>query len=379
MNELTLRSCSDDEGPLSEDIEQLFELTRIIVLVISRHVPALSATSNAGELSSQQTLQYDTANRCGAAQAQVSPESGPLITQCLTALVDCAEVFPSVIKSDLHACILNTYSGILASPACQESIVPAALPIFRRFMGALARNGASYETRDQLRSMLARVLSIIKHAHLRESAAAVPAERNSLLAGSIILSSCSRAFSPSDPLVGRFVTELADCLDNAMTTKVAAGLCRSLLLLPTLSANPSVTDTHISTDLFDRLLAFVTVDAQVEGTVEARSVVANSLVAFCAALAKPHRTAALFVVLPALLQRAEKEEGTWAETGPLFLELAKRDPDGFRATVASLKPQDRSLLEGILKKSGAMGSSSGRRTERDAGPAEPSIALKMDF
>lgn len=46
---IDLCSAPETEEHLSDDIDQLFELTRIIVLVIAQYVPSLSETSPPGK------------------------------------------------------------------------------------------------------------------------------------------------------------------------------------------------------------------------------------------------------------------------------------------------------------------------------------------
>ena len=45
------------------------------------------------------------------ARHQMNDEAISLIRLSLDALVDAAEVFPSVIKTDLHACIFHIFAG----------------------------------------------------------------------------------------------------------------------------------------------------------------------------------------------------------------------------------------------------------------------------
>ena len=95
---------------LSDDIELLFELTRIIVLERGGVLP------NLGE---KPTM----------IRQSIPSEAVALVTLALEALVDVADVFPSIIRPDLHACILHIFTTILATGVCQALVVPRALPI----------------------------------------------------------------------------------------------------------------------------------------------------------------------------------------------------------------------------------------------------------
>lgn len=319
-----------------------------------------------------------------SARTKIAPDIVSLITTALTALVGSAEVFPTIIKADLQACILHIFATVLATGACQESVVPAALPIFRRFTTSLTRNPQA-ETVEQLRTMLARLLAIVKKAQNRESEAALPAERNCLLAGTILLSSSARVLQPDDPLVRRYVDELAACLDNRMTTKVAAGLSRSLLLLPTATSptsGPSATESQIAALLLGHFVAFLSHPSQVEGTADTRPLVAHGLTTFALAVPQKRRPTALALIVPTLLQRADEEgESVWSESCTRLLELARADGAAFRAVVGGLDDEKRILLQKVLVKggAGAGGAGGGAGESRAQERGEPSIALKMDF
>lgn len=208
------RRHMSDEGDLSEDIDQLFELTRIVVLVLSGILPNLSE----GELPTRH---------------QINEEAIYLIRTSLNALVDAAEVFPAVIKTDLHACIIHIFATILATPGCQELIVPQSLATLKRFVGSLrgsrdtGREGIS-ATDIQLHGCLRRFLSIYGNAQKREVPNALACVKNCLLATTILFTSGQNHLRASDPLVARYLEELVDCLSDRMVSQSAG----CLLLAP---------------------------------------------------------------------------------------------------------------------------------------------------
>jgi hypothetical protein len=77
---------------LTEEIDQLFELTRLIVLVLANVLP---------NLVDPKTM----------IRQQLSDDATNLIRQSLDALVDAAEVFPAVIRMDLYASILHIFTS----------------------------------------------------------------------------------------------------------------------------------------------------------------------------------------------------------------------------------------------------------------------------
>ena len=201
------RRQAADEGDLSEDIDQLFELTRIIVLVLSGLLPNLSEGN--------QPVRH-----------QMNEEAVVLIRSALGALVDAAEVFPSIIKTDLHACIMHIFSTILSTPICQQVIVPQSLAILKRFVaimpdaaGATGGDDGGLPPQAQLQSCLRRFLSIYANAQKREEATSLACVKNCLLATTILFTGGKNQLPASHPLVTRYLDEVLDCLNDRMVCR----------------------------------------------------------------------------------------------------------------------------------------------------------------
>ncbi|PSN70656.1 ARM repeat-containing protein [Corynespora cassiicola Philippines] len=344
-------AASEDEN-LSEDIDQLFELTKIMVLVLTGLVPNLDDNKS-------------------SVRHELNEEAVALLTTALSALVDAAQVFPSIIKTDLHACILHIFATILGTGSCQATVVPQSLPIFKRFITSITSGPApNSDTSNQLRATLTRFLTILKQAQQRSFDAALACEKNTILATTILLSSSAPAFSPHDALLERFVTDLADCLQNRMTSKVAAGCVRSLLLLPKRGA----VETTLASLLLPHALSFLANPSELEGLDESRSTLAHALAAFIPTLPSPEqRGIATKIIIPALLERARKEASARAETAARLMEVASSEPHGFRSVVEGLEPQRKAFMEEVIR------SVQGRREEVKVENGGPRIALKMDF
>ena len=235
--------------------------------------------------------------------------------------------------------------------------------------------------------MLRGVTSVIKNAQKREMEAAVAAEKNSLLAGSILITSAGKVLTVGDQLVARFVHEVGECLESAMTTKVAAGLSRSLLLLPTIGnpsgRAPSPSESWISSMLLPKLLSFVVQPSDIDGTEEARATVATALTSFILALPDQEmKTSAAGIVAPALLRRAQDEgEKVWPDTSARLLELARKEPALFKGIIASMDAEQKAFVEDVLRKGGGVGMNANAANAKGDGREEaaPTIALKMDF
>lgn len=89
----TKSNAQEAEGGLTEDIDQLFELTRLIVLVLAGLMPNL-------------------VDKESKRRPHLTEDSVELIRTSVDALVDAAEVFPAVIRLDLYASILHIFTSI---------------------------------------------------------------------------------------------------------------------------------------------------------------------------------------------------------------------------------------------------------------------------
>ena len=367
---------------LSDDIEQLFELTRSIILVLSGLLP---------------TLQDSTPH---ARFNVTSDDSLSLIRLALASLVEVSSVFPSVIRNDLHACILHIFNTILATGVCQADVVPRALPIFRQFVNGIAHPPDTRpETLEnlhfvsrQLRGCLTRFLTTLTIAQRRESNTSLPCAKNTLLATTILFTTGSHVIPPQDPVITRILDELLDCLQDVGLANVASGCIRSILLAPN---QRSPTGQLIIRYLLPRLIGFLINCRDAGGQPlsdpeDSRTSIARSLVAYVnnvasspAPLNPQQIPNAMSIVMSALVTRAKHEGPTvYEETAANMLELAKADQMVFRSLVASAQPSQKALLEEIFRSvdgTGAGRAAKGHEGSNAGQNNAPSIALRMDF
>jgi hypothetical protein len=303
---------------------------------------------------------------------ELNDEAISLLTLSLSALVSASAVYPSVIKTDLHACIMHIFATILATPSCQTTVVPQALPIFKRFLTSITTTPQP-ETGTQLRSALARFLTILKKAQQREFDQATQCEKNALLACTILLSSAGSVFAADDPLLERFTTELSECLESRFPSKVAANCARSLLIMPKRHA----AEESLAALLLPQLLGFLSKPSDVEGIEESFTIVGQTLTAWIQTLAgTPHKTSvAMALVTPTLLSRASSAgPTTYKETASRLSELAAVDQTRFRTCMGTLDGEQKAFMEQVIREGGVK-----REVVRREESGEPSIALKMDF
>ncbi len=307
---------------------------------------------------------------------ELSEEAAALLQLSLAALVDVASVFPSVIRNDLHACIIHVFAAILSAGSCQAVATPQSLQVFKRFLMLVTRS-PDRSTVGQLRNGLNRFLGVLKYAQRREFEASLACEKNTLLALTVLLTTAGGTFNARDPLLRRVADEMMDCLGNRMTTKVAAGCCRSLMAMQHKTAAVAT----ISARLLPLLIEFLIHPVDVEGMDETRSSVARTLCEFVSTLPPAHRRPALTLVMPALLAMTSYEgEKSYTEVALGFIELAKLDQVVFKSVADCLTPATKDLMKRVLQKGGpGRYGASGTGSADTNGEHEPSIALKLDF
>ena len=350
----------EHDDDLSDDIEQLFDLTRIIVLVLAGILPNLA--------------EHNPSSR-----PQLADEAVATIQASLEALVDASDIFPSIIKADLHASILHIFATILGTGTCQARVVPQAFPIFKRFLQSISssKSASTSVSSDLARGCLHRFLSILTHAQRREAETSLPCAKNTLLATTILLTTASRILTPNDPLIIVALDAMLDCLQDIGLAKVVASCLRSLLMV----APKNETDEAITRYLFPNLLRF-TVDTELPDPENARSLIAHALTSFVTTTTGQASSAAMSVVIPMLLTRTSAEgKATYEETAARLLELAGGSlMPVFRGVVAKMSVEQRSFMETVIREGGGAGRGSRRSRGSSSGEKEePSIALKMTF
>ncbi|KAJ5180212.1 hypothetical protein N7492_003422 [Penicillium capsulatum] len=364
------KSEHERSNHLSDDIEQLFELTRSIILVLAGMLPNLRESNPLARFN------------------VTSDESLALIRLALRSLVDVASVFPSIIRNDLHACILHIFTTILATGVCQTQVVPQALPIFRQFIDGITHSDNAEDegvVSFQIRGCLTRFLTILTIAQRRESDSSMACAKNTLLAITFLLTAGGHSLPPQDPVINRVLNELLDCLQDVGLATVAASCLRSILTKPGVR---STTDDVIARYLVPRLIAFLvgcpTASGEVPNDPEnSRTVIARTLVSCVTngTFSASEVPSAVSLVMSALFARVKREgPPVHTESASHLLELAKADQLAFRTLVAGMNADQKSLLEEVLRSVG-VGSSSAKTSEPmdHTQQAAPTIALRMDF
>ncbi|EXJ80431.1 hypothetical protein A1O1_08576 [Capronia coronata CBS 617.96] len=358
LDHLAAKSQDRDEN-LSDDIEQLFELTRIILLVLTGLIPTLEDPP-------------------GSAVRRLGDDGVALVQLSFQALVDVASVFPTIIRADLHACIIYSYCTILATGICQDEVLPHIMPIFKAFLQDVIKLQSDEMASRLVRGCLHRMLTILTIAQRRENEHAITCAKNTLLSMTILLTTASSVVPANDGLVTRALAELLDCLQDVGLAKIAAGCMRSLLL-----TNPKTQcEGVIGRILWTRLIPFIS-DAEAEDPEGVKTPLAQALVSSVLTLQGSGRFAAMSILVPLLLLRAKQipsgssSETVEKESAARLLELAAADQVAFKVTAGLLAEEQRTELESLLRAT-AVGSKQ-ETASSDNVESRPAIELRMDF
>lgn len=372
LDHLTAKS-QDRDDKLSDDIEQLFELTRIIILVLTGLIPTLEDPP-------------------GSAGRRLGEEGLALVELSFKALVDVAEVFPAIIRADLHACIIHSYCTILATGICQEEVLPRIMPIFKSFLQDISQANAGEAGSRLVRGCLHRMLATLTIAQRRENDYAITCAKNTLLSMAILITTASALIPANDVLVRQFLSELLDCIQDVGLAKIAAGCIRSILL-----AKPkSPCEELIARTLWLQLLPFISDDER-DDPENVKPALTQSLVASVATIPKTGRFAATSILVPVLLLRASQpspapghagENGnsrsidhSRKESAARLLELVAADQLAFKVAVGLLNEEQRAELESLLRAAGVGNRQKVQDMNADDADmdARPAIQLRMDF
>ncbi|PUU78144.1 armadillo-type protein [Tuber borchii] len=352
----TARSKSGAQGEnLTEDIDQLFELTRLMVLVLARLLP-------------------NVVDKKTMVRHHLSEEAANLVRVSLDALVHAAEVFPAVIRMDLYASILHIFTSIFGTGVCQTEVVPRSLPIFKRFIRIITNSSGGNDSEMvvmQVRSCLSSILQILDNAKIRGDAA-LPCLKNCLMASTIVITTGVNVLPPNDEQVPLLCDRMIDALSNPATSKMAVQCSRSILMVTPKTA----CDQEMVRYMIPRLITFVTTtkgDSE-EGSDQTKFLVCHILTSFVSTLFGDQIQVAMALLIPTLLAHASSNPGSYPETAKRLLELVAVSQLAFKNVVANMGAGQRGFMEEILR-SNARSIADSTQQQSSA----PTIALKMNF
>lgn len=214
---------------LSERVDQLFELVRIVMLALTNLLPFLA----------------DQPTPSATVAKLSKPLYISLIREALSDLVGMVEVFPTVIRVDLYACLLYVFGKILEqTDVIGDTVAKVALVPFKVLLTNMTitrRNTANTEYTNAIDQSVAIVTTQLVTSLQNVSSTSTPQElaqkELSLLTLVIVFKAAAPILKPSTPttpgISPHVLNELAQILVESITVsamqKVAAECLRALL------------------------------------------------------------------------------------------------------------------------------------------------------
>lgn len=313
------RTVPDDE--LSSDVEQLFELTRIVLLAMAGLLPGLTKGGN-------------VPLRDGRNEGVMK-----LAKFCLTALVDMAECFPVVVRVDLYASILHVFVRLVETPSCVQVLISSTTK-FKELLSSMSH----IEVDDlqlqlihmQIRSVLGHLLSM-----LHDDKRTAPGLRMQCLTMiTVVVTSSVRILAADDVLRQQVNEAVTQELDGDKTSESSVSLqCLQSILL---SDPPPATTRHC-------LLALITICVNSREPLCLRS--CKVLVAFAKSVMErdslQNVTQLLRLVIGTLVGAVKFTKRT--SIGALILELAGSNPARFKQVLMAFSEEERQAVEGLVR------------------------------
>lgn len=348
---------------VTESVDQLFELFRVVMLALTNLCPFLTNTENNG------------GKNVHVAKLSRSKNGLFVIKKCLDSLVEMIEMFPNIIKVDLYACLLYTIGQFVENDheIYQKMIMPFVLVIEKRLLERIVKTHKDNKQQGPKRVIRQAIVATAVHdiALFKNQArnnSSVDWQKNCLLSITIILGTGASILDSIE--LGSYYKDLAhvllhklsinegktkeeeeevfiECtkkiLGNTMNTRI--GKIISQIVLPglLLNSNKQKIPSRITCEMF---------------VVFTKSLKENEEV-----------TTALAITVPLLLSNSSDQSSF---VNDKIVELAQFDSAAFKQTVQNgLNKNQRIALEKILR------GDNEPDEETVKVDAESSIALKM--
>lgn len=338
---------------ISESVEQLFELFRIVMLGLTTALPFLS-----DEVNNSMHLALDE-------------KSLTFIKACLENLVEMISVFPKIIQVDLFACILYVFSRILENDASQRSVVPSALACQRKLLDFMVKTRSEavgyQETIDlEISTALSHAVTLLTSCRPSQSEGDIIRAKNCILSSVIIVTTDKSNLDPGDSYLSDLARVLVDCISIPQLSVMVAECSKTLLVScvgtavgKVLAVNilPAFISFATSGSLLESTEDGVTEEKPSETTVNPIPKLVNGLlVAFTLKLSKDQVQAGLALAVPCLLHFAIDESvGIPAQARRYYvkqqlLQLASFASEQFKLVIQSgLSPEQRAIAESVLR------------------------------
>ncbi|ODQ67020.1 hypothetical protein NADFUDRAFT_49472 [Nadsonia fulvescens var. elongata DSM 6958] len=322
------------ETQLSESVDQLFELTRVIILTLSRHLPFLADSDH-------------------PISANISkPQYVQLCRSILSYLVQIISKFPIMIRVDLSSCVLHIFERIFENPVCQDAICQVSLAPFKKLLEDLvvfAKSNNEYadSIRSEIRLIISRIVSFM------QASKAAATKKNCILAAIVVVSSCAPALDPSADFVPILCDVLVSGLANIELLPISSQCIKTLIGL---SQNFNIGKAFIKR-LIPLLAKSISDKAGAKNMPEATKAILEILVGFTLSLSgETQIVSGLSITLPVLIWFASDDKSIFPQiprqkyTSQKLLQLASFDSSAFKTVVqTNLSASQKAILQDALK------------------------------
>lgn len=204
-------AASDLDDGLSENVDQLFELVRVAMLVLTTLFPYLADSQQPGPSFSGNEIKYVQ-----------------LARSALDYLVDMAQVFPHIIRVDLYSCLLYVFGKILKNSQSISLSKLSLIPLRKLLTNMIITWDTTIDAQESIETA---VLTATNHfVATFGTAEELVTKEVSLLALVILFNTSSKIMTPESSYVNDLSGYLVECLGNPAFQNVAAECIKTLLV-----------------------------------------------------------------------------------------------------------------------------------------------------
>ncbi|KAA8911182.1 hypothetical protein TRICI_003904 [Trichomonascus ciferrii] len=341
------QESEDSENHITEGIEQLFELFRVVMLSLTNIFPFLADSDKP----IPRHVTEDAAHLT-------------LIRSCLNNLVSMIGVFPNIIKVDLYSCLLYVFGRLLEDEQCQKNIVPYSLGVQKKLLNMMVKThsiskDASNVIEQAVIMSVCHIISLLKAADL--SAPGLTKRKNCLLSCVVVLTASSDIIHSNTGFLHDLGRLLIENLNISEISTVTAECTRTLLAS---SVNNNV-GRVVAEDVIPSLVSMATQQPQEGEETDKKcsmqsKLVNDILVGFTRSLRGVDKiVSGLSLTLPTLIQFIGDRTCSLTPEERLdyvkerLIELASFDSTAFKKVVQEgLSEWQRTLLERVLRGDG---------------------------
>lgn len=327
---------SAESDQITESVDQLFELFRVVMLCLTNIFPFLANSEQRPKLINE------------------NPTMLTLIRTCLGSLVSMIESFPNIIKVDLYACLLYVFGLLLEEPQCQKSVVSYSLVVEKKLLQSMMKTRSAYQSEDKaidraIITAMSHIVGLLKSADTNEEG--LMRRKNCLLSSVVLITTCASVFNEEDWFLHELGNLMIENISIPELTQVTSDCLRGVLV----SCSGTIVGKVITENTVPSLISMA--NNGDSGKPSVAKPVNDIMVAFVKSLTdKQNAIHGLSIVLPTLIQFIGDRSSpippdqrvTYSREK--FIELATFNGEAFKEVVQKgLSQWQRTLLEKVLR------------------------------